>query len=159
MIKNEIVCVELGGSINPSGSTVDLRAVDLIADEFLKLVDRRYKIIAFVGPGGLGETYLKIARKYSKKRNVLNQVQILAARVNALLLTNVLLDRGLRTRSLPTEMPVRFEEMKRQSGSWDVQIVAAANIPPNLPRKLGAKLLVSISNGKVRESENSGGAD
>jgi uridylate kinase len=94
--KKAIVTYGLGATISNKDGSIDLKAITAIAEQFKTLVfgARRVQIVAVVGTGGLGRSYVQFAKdQITKNKNKLanlDYIAIRASRVNALLLASVL---------------------------------------------------------------------
>jgi uridylate kinase len=156
MVSRKIICVDLGSAVY-SKDNIDLAvdALNGIADQCQELCKVGYRIVAFVGPGWVGREYLEIAQDYTKNRKLLSAISQRASRVNALLLIDVLLDRGLRTKSTPFESLDALEEFVHGPSQWDVLVGERTSIKtPEAIRKFAkrirAKSIVRISEKEER---------
>ncbi len=154
MVSRKIICIDLG-SVVYSKDTIDLEvnALNSIADQFQELCKLGYRIVAFIGPGWVGEEYLAIAQEYSKDKKSMSAISERACRVNALLLIDVLLDRGLRTKSSPFESLVAFEEFVHVPSQWDVLVGEMASIKTSDAIKTFAKRIRAESIVRISERQ------
>jgi uridylate kinase len=123
MASRKIICVDLGSALYPSKeSGIELNAIKSIAEQFSKLCEKGYRIVAFVGPGELGEEYVGVASRFTKERKALQDTKRRTSEANALLLIDCLLSCGLQTRSTPFENNSDLDEFVRLRKNWDVLV-------------------------------------
>jgi uridylate kinase len=158
MVFKKLVCVDLGSAFNPPkrDGGIDQEAIKTISDQFEEICELGFKIVAFVGPGGLGDEYVGVAQRFTKKKNELRSIEQRTSQVNALLFVDVLLRRGLRSRSKPFESGEELEDFIRRSREWDVLVagsVGSRKAIEILARKIRAKPFITISEKAISEAK------
>ncbi len=151
MPRVRLLSISLGAAVSKKDGEIDPDAIKSISDQFVGLTALGFKIAAVVGPGGLGQKYLQVARRYSKDKAKLENVEIESSTVNALLLIDVLRARGLRVNSSTF---ASFEEMKKFAQSkknWQVMILgkeqrrSPEGTSSRIARIMKANLLIIVS--------------
>lgn len=142
MVSKRIICIDLGSSIF-SNKNSDASYLNSIVTQYEKLCNLGYKIIAFAGPGWIGCEYFGIARSFTKNNEALLEISKRASGVNSLLLIEVILKGGLRTKSTPFYSIEELEEFARASRNWQVLVAVehTEKIVNNFAKKIGASVV------------------
>jgi uridylate kinase len=165
-MKHIVITFALGATISNKDGTIDLKAISSIGRQFRALVEslQRVQIVAVVGAGGLGRSYVQFARDQfpsdNKTQNALDSIAICASRVNALLLSSSI----MRSFSLVTNarIPENMDELDRYLFSG-FQCVVLGGLEPGMTSdstaariaqgKKGPLVIVSSAGGIYREKD------
>jgi uridylate kinase len=97
------ISISLGATINKKDGSIDIEALKSIVAQCSLLVEKRFRMAAVVGAGGLGRAYLSSLRRFTQRREDIDSLGINCSRVNALLLIDALRAFGVPTNLKPFE--------------------------------------------------------